>query len=364
MPFVWAASALFSFSFFVSFTLCFCFSDVLISGIWSDAAALEDPLLRSLVPDLLDLQLGSRAPSTLNKYKSGWLRWRGWASPRIGVPVIPAKPLHIALFITELTNVCLENNTGVSSIEAVVYGIKWAHSMAGLEICPANHPLVKSSLEGAKRKLARPVRPKEPLSVDTVQAIAEFYAKSNFLATLRFLFILLVGFYGSFRIDEINSFCVKDVSIYADHMSIYVAERKNDQFREGHTSYLARSGKSSCPVSITERIIKGLSQSNSSFPLVRRIVKSKSGEYFHASKGVSISTLRDEFKKYIQPFVDDVSKYGTHSMRSGAASNPACRRLPGDLLDMHAGWRCPSSKNRYIKHTIEDRLRVSKSLLL
>ena len=122
---------------------------------------------------------------------------------------------------------------------------------------------------------------------------------------------------------------------------------KNDQFREGQTSYLARSGKSSCPVSITERI-----------------VKSKSGEYFHASKGVSISTLRDEFQKYIQPFVDDVSKYGAHSMRSGAASNPACRRIPGDLLDMHAGWRCPSSKNRYIKHTIEDRLRVSKSLLL
>ena len=63
--------------------------------------------------------------------------------------------------------------------------------------------------------------------------------------------------------------------------------------------------------------------------------------------GVSISTLREEFKNYIQPFVDVVSKYGTHSVRSGAASNTACRRIPGDLLDMHAGWRCPSSKNRY-----------------
>ena len=131
----------FSFPFFISFTLCFCFSDVVISGIWSDAAALEDSLLRSLVPDLLDLQFGSRALSTSNKYKSGWLRCRGWASSRIGVPVIPAKPLHIALFTTELTSFCLENNTGVFPMEAVVYGIKWAHAMAGLEICPANHPL-------------------------------------------------------------------------------------------------------------------------------------------------------------------------------------------------------------------------------
>ena len=95
-----------------------------------------------------------------------------------------------------------------------------------------------------------------------------------------------------------------------------------------------------------------MSQSNSLYPLVRRIVRSKSGEYFHASMGVSISTLREEFKKYIQPFVDDVSKYGTHSVRSSAASNHACERIPGDLLDMHAGWKRPSSKNRYVKHTI------------
>ena len=74
---------------------------------------------------------------------------------------------------------------GVSSVEAVVYGIKWVHSMAGIKwvhsmaglvTCPVIHPLVKSVLEGAKRKLARPVRAKEPLSVDTVQAIANFYS--------------------------------------------------------------------------------------------------------------------------------------------------------------------------------------------
>ena len=92
-----------------------------------------------------------------------------------------------------------------------------------------------------------------------------------------------------------------------------------------------------CPVSITKRILKGLSQSNSSYPFVQHIVKSKSGEYFHAGKGVSISTLRDIFKKYIEPFVDDISKYGTHSMRSAAALNPASRCRPGHLLDMHAG---------------------------
>ena len=77
-----------------------------------------------------------------------------------------------------------------------------------------------------------------------------------------------------------------------------------------------------------------------------------------------MSTLRKEFKKFFEPFVDEISKYGMHRMRSGAASNPACRRIPGNLLDMQAGWRCPSSKNRHIKHTGKDRLTVSEALLL
>ena len=40
--------------------------------------------------------------------------------------------------------------------------------MAGIEDCPVSHPLVKFALEGAKRRLARLVQPKEPLSVSTV----------------------------------------------------------------------------------------------------------------------------------------------------------------------------------------------------
>ena len=84
----------------------------------------------------------------MQKYRSGWLKWRQWAAPKIGVQVIPAKPLLFALFISELTVISVSNNTGISSIESVLYGIKWAHSLARIVECPTSHPLVKSSLEG------------------------------------------------------------------------------------------------------------------------------------------------------------------------------------------------------------------------
>ena len=96
--------------------------------------------------------------------------------------------------------------------------------------------------------------------------------------------------------------------------------------------------------------------------LIFLICRWASSECFHASGGVSVSTLRKEFRKFIEPF-DDIFKYSRPSMRSGAASNPACRRIPGGLLDMHAGWRYPSSKNRYIKHTVKDLLTISLALL-
>ena len=66
------------------------------------------------------------------------------------------KPLNIALFISELTAISVSHSTGISPIESVVYGIKWGHNLAGIVECPTSHPLVKSSLEGARRKLARP----------------------------------------------------------------------------------------------------------------------------------------------------------------------------------------------------------------
>ena len=164
--------------------------DVLQSGIWCEANSLVDPSLRRRVPNLLHLQLESRAPSTVQKYRFGWLKWRQWAaSNKIGVQVIPAKPLHVAHFISELTVISVSNNTGISSIESVLYGINWGHSLAGIVDCPNSHPLVKSSLEGARRQLARPVEPKEPLSVVTVCRIADHYISSSSLAVIRFLFI-------------------------------------------------------------------------------------------------------------------------------------------------------------------------------
>ena len=177
------------------------------------------------------------------------------------------------------------------------------------------------------------------------------------------MFVLLVGYAGLFRISELLSVKIKSISISDDGMSIFVSQRKNDQFREGHTSIIARSSKVSCPVSITEELLALLaSPKESCSPVLRRIVRTKNGAYFHKSLGISYSTVRDEFKKYISPFVNDPGDYYLHSLKSGGASNDGYKLSDPELKNNHAGWKNPCTKRRYTKRSHAEMLEVTKSM--
>ena len=70
--------------------------------------------------------------------------------------------------------------------------------------------------------------------------------------------------------------------------------------------------KSAAAASIIQ-LFSHLQKSDGSLPLVRRIARSKSNEKFNDTKGVSYSTIRDEFRKFLKPFVSDVKAYGLDS---------------------------------------------------
>ena len=130
-------------------------SDLTSVGVWREALDLEDAGLYSQVPQLLELALCANAPNTVSKYSSGWSRWRTWAMSKVGVPHLPAKPLHVALYILELTNTALTNGNGSSAIDTAIYSIRWGHKIAGIP-SPVDHPTVTAAAEGARRKLAKP----------------------------------------------------------------------------------------------------------------------------------------------------------------------------------------------------------------
>ena len=96
---------------FLCLYICFYFSDISDLGIWSETRPLIDPGLSACVPQLFDLVLSSNAASTTHNYSYGWSRWHRWAQPKKGVPLLPAQPLHVALYLLELTEIAEQKNT-------------------------------------------------------------------------------------------------------------------------------------------------------------------------------------------------------------------------------------------------------------
>ena len=161
------------------------------------------------------------------------------------------------------------------------------------------------------------------------------------------------------RCDEVIRINRSHISIFSDHMSIFCPKRKNDQRSQGHFFYFARSGKITCPVSITEKMLSKLPD-NPVQPLVCRL-SSKRTALQHS---ISYSRVREIFREIIKIFVKDVDRYGTHSLKKGGATASNAAGISGEFLDRHAGWKSAKSKDSYIDVSTKDKLMVPKAINL
>ena len=191
-------------------------------------------------------------------YNAGWQRWQKWSVENFGKAELPANPMHVALYLQSLLKDCQQSSKSMSVIISAIYSIRWAHQTALME-SPAEHILVKSVLNASGRILGKPVSPKEPLRLEIIKSIASYYCESEMsLASIRFLFVLLVGHEGMLRADELLSIRYKDIETSSSNMVIFIPKQKNDQHREGHYSNIKRSSKITCPVSFTEKLLDWL----------------------------------------------------------------------------------------------------------
>ena len=58
----------------------------------------------------------------------------------------------------------------------------------------------------------------------------------------------------------------------------------------------------------------------------------------------------------------EVEHFSLHSFRAGGDTKAANAGLPDRLFKRHGRWKSESAKDVYVNYSLEDRLRVSKSL--
>ena len=233
---------------------CILFLDVLQAGVRKHTQDLKSNNLKELADSLPAFALCSRAVSTNVKYKKAWLTWKKWEKDNLLVNAFPVSSLFLSLYFINKFQSCNSS----SPIEVALYGVKWAHDIAGVP-SPIESTSFRQVLEAAKPLLGKPAQGKQAVNFDIITKVLEnFNTPLASLSDLRNCFIFVIAFAGIMRSHEIINIKRSQISILPDHMSIFCPFRKNDQHHQGYFVFIARSNEISCPVSITEKLLAKL----------------------------------------------------------------------------------------------------------
>ena len=169
--------------------------------------------------------------------------------------------------------------------------MNWVSQTAGFPLITES-PFVRATIAGLQRKLAKPKVKKEPVTTDILSAVVESLGRQPSLSDVRLATGMLLGFAAFLRFDEMAKLRCADVIFTAQGMSIHVRSSKTDQYRQGDTILIARTGSITCPVAIMEHYFEMANLSPSSpLPLFRGITKTKHGEKLQASGSLSYTRM-------------------------------------------------------------------------
>ena len=205
-----------------------------------------------------------------------------------------------------------EAKNSKAAVEEAVNGLAWAHSLAGVP-SPTDLPIVRSTLGGLRRKLAKPVIKKAPFSVAMLQAIVHDAQLRNTLASLRLASACLLSFAGFLRFDELANLQCCDISIGQHHMTLQITHSKTDQLRQGNKVVIVRTPATTCPVAMLEAYIsRGDIHLSSSLKLFRPNV-SGHVEKLRNTGALSYTRMRELVKEKLDELGFQAVEFGLHS---------------------------------------------------
>ena len=302
----------------------------------------------------------SRAASTI---KSSLTQYRKFTN-FVKESQIPGKFPYTTLVISHYLSHLIETKKSYSVTLQSQCAIRWVHDLVPLASNPADAPLIHNIIEGGKRSPRTTSCKKEPISIDTLglaKIVAKYATPDSELKDLRtaLLCVLCV----------LTSIKAKDITVNPDHLIIFVSMSKTDQYRNGNQVFIAQTNGHLCPHALLLRYFSLASiHPDSDEYILRSLQASRRGTTATALayKRLSYTRLREIIKEAISSIGLDPKQYSAHSLRSGGASfmansqgnNPNLNRL----LKLQGRWKSDTSKDMYVKDSLESRLTLTKTL--
>ena len=303
-----------------------------MNDIITDIKALQEETL-------LNLQ-NSKANNTVRAYKSDFNDFGIFCSQN-GFKSLPSDPKIVSLYLTHLST----KDAKMSTLKRRLVSIGVIHKLKG-HYLDTKHPSIIENIMGIKRRKGSIQKAKKPILINSLKLIIDSIDQQNKQEIKKFRdrSIILIGFSGGFRRNEIVSLDYDDLDFVPEGLKINIKRSKTDQFGEGFTKALPYFDSSQyCPV-VSLKNLLDLSKIKTG-PIFRRFIKgSKLSENRLTDQTVALL-----IKKYINLAGIDSRNYSGHSLRSGFATSAADSGVEERNIMAMTGHKSTEMVRRYIK---------------
>ena len=303
-----------------------------MNNIISDLKALQEETLLNLK--------SSKAINTIRAYKSDYKDF-GLFCAQNGFKSLPADPKIVSLYLTHLST----KDVKISTLKRRLVSIGVIHKLKG-HYLDTKHPSIIENIMGIKRRKGSIQKGKKPLLINNLKQIIDVIDSHNNeeIKKFRDRSLILIGFSGGFRRNEIVSLDYEDLDFVGEGLKINLKRSKTDQFGEGAVKGLPYFDNSQyCPVLSLKKWIE---VSNIKYgPLFRRFAKgSKLTENRLTDQTVALL-----IKEYLKLAGIDSKNYSGHSLRSGFATSAAESGAEERSIMAMTGHKSTEMVRRYIK---------------
>ena len=288
---------------------------------------------------LLNLQ-NSKANNTVRAYKSDFNDFELFCIQN-GFKSLPSEPKIVSLYLTHLST----KDAKMSTLKRRLVSIGVIHKLKG-HYLDTKHPAIIENIMGIKRRKGSIQRGKKPILISSLKEIINIIDEQNNeeIKKYRDRSIILIGFSGGFRRNEIVSLDFEDLDFVSEGLKIYLKRSKTDQFGEGFTKALPYfDSPQYCPVVSLQKWIE-ISKITTG-PLFRRFSK---GSKLTNSR-LSNQTVAIIIKAYLKLGGKDSKNYSGHSLRSGFATSAAESGVEERSIMAMTGHKSSEMVRRYIK---------------
>jgi len=303
-----------------------------MNHIITDIKALQDETL-------LNLQ-SSKASNTVRAYKSDFKDF-GLFCAQNGFNSLPSEPKIVSLYLTYLST----KDCKMSTLKRRLVSIGVIHKLKG-HYLDTKHPSIIENILGIKRRKGSFQKGKKPILINDLKQLINVIDQKNNedIKKLRDRSIILVGFCGGFRRNEIVSLDCNDLDFVDEGLKIQIRRSKTDQFGEGSVKALPYFDSSQyCPVTSLKKWLE-ISKIRTGSVFRRFIKGSKLSE-----KRLTDQTVALLIKKYLQLAGIDNKNYSAHSLRSGFATSAAESGAEERSIMAMTGHKSTEMVRRYIK---------------